>query len=187
MIAVCSRSAVTVEKGGHMSTTTVPSEAEPLYVTSVGELVDIVTDISADGHILWYRAHRIASWDVLPSIHRGYSPLDEQNFTNRFRSRAAIRYSAAPEYDARGLAKPDAALWVCSLSTHSHRQCRTSPAAGAAGDVGEIRCRRPCRRPGCSSGGGPGCCGPGHTASSCEGRRDGQRSARRASRRQRRA
>jgi len=83
-----------------MTLTTVASESEPLYATSVGELVEIVIGMSAAGHILWYRGHRMTSWDVLPSIHRGYSPLDEKNFTNRFRSRAAIRYSTTPGYDA---------------------------------------------------------------------------------------
>jgi hypothetical protein len=35
----------------------------------------------------------------------------------------------------------------------------------------EIRCRRPCRRRGCSSGTAPGSCGRGHSASWCAGRR----------------
>lgn len=83
-----------------MTTATVVSGSKPSYVASVGELVEIVTDMSADNRILWYRGHRMASWDVLPSIHRGYTPLEERNLTNRFRSRAAIRYSTTPEYDA---------------------------------------------------------------------------------------
>jgi len=62
-----------------------------------------------------------------------------------------------------------------------------APAASAAGDVGWVRCRTPCTQPGRSSGGGRGCCVPCHTASWCAGRRGGQRSARRASQRQRRA
>ena len=49
-----------------------------------------------------------------------------------------------------------------------------------------VRCRRPCRPPGCSSGGGPGSGGPGRTASWCAGRRDGRRSGRLGDRRRRR-
>ena len=36
----------------------------------------------------------------------------------------------------------------------------TGRASGLAGDAGWVRCRRPCRRRGCSSGGGPGSGGP---------------------------
>jgi len=44
-----------------------------------------------------------------------------------------------------------------------------------------VRCRRPCRRRGCSSGGGRGSCGPGRSASWCAGRRAGRRSGHPAS------
>ncbi len=83
-----------------MTAATVVSGNKPFYVASVDELVEIVTDMSVDDRILWYRGHRMASWDVLPSIHRGYSSLEERNLTNRFRSRAAMRHSTTPEYDA---------------------------------------------------------------------------------------
>ena len=66
--------------------------------------------------------------------------------------------------------------------TLSYRQCRASPAARTAGDAAWVRCRMPCRRPGYSSGGGPGSGGPGHTASWCGGRRAGPRSGHRAGR-----
>jgi len=69
-------------------------------VTTVGELVSAVTDMSDGRYVLWYRGHSQASWDVLPSIWRGYAPAEERNLTNRFRSRASIRYSPAPDYDA---------------------------------------------------------------------------------------
>lgn len=68
-------------------------------VGSVGELVDVIMALSSGG-VLWYRGHAKLSWDVLPSVWRGYSPAEERNLTNRFRSRAAIRYSPAPGYDA---------------------------------------------------------------------------------------
>jgi hypothetical protein len=57
--------------------------ASPIVVRSVGDLVDVVTRMSAAGHWPWYRGHVAADWDVLPSIWRGYGPMDERNFTNR--------------------------------------------------------------------------------------------------------
>ena len=78
----------------------ITSEVEPVYVTTVGELVSAVTDMSTGRYVLWYRGHSQANWDVLPSIWRGYSPAEERNLTNRFRSRASIRYSPAPDYAA---------------------------------------------------------------------------------------
>ena|GEM_PF-1009449 len=55
-------------------------------------------------------AARCANWDVYPSAMRGYSPEDERNLTNRFRSRARTRYDRFPEYD-------DLAAWL-SLMQH---------------------------------------------------------------------
>jgi hypothetical protein len=58
-------------------------------------------ELSGNGtHIVWYRGQQNVDWDVTPYTHRGYSAQDERNFTNRFRSRAAIRYTPAPPYDA---------------------------------------------------------------------------------------
>ena len=76
------------------------TEMDPVFVRSVGELVDVVTRVNAEGYLAWYRGHIMAQWDVLPSIRRGYTFDEERNLANRFRSRAAIRYSPAPEYDA---------------------------------------------------------------------------------------
>ena len=45
-----------------------------------------------------------------------------------------------------------------------------------------VRYRRPCRRRGCSWGGGRGSCEPGRSASWCEGQPGGRRSGRRAHR-----
>ncbi|WP_213008159.1 FRG domain-containing protein [Paractinoplanes toevensis] len=73
----------------------------PSSVGSVSDLIDAVNRRQqGDQDILWFRGQRDDRWDVEPSIRRGYTPLDERNFTNRFRSRAAIRYSPAPAYDA---------------------------------------------------------------------------------------
>jgi len=93
-----------------MSRISITSEIDPVYIISLGELVEVVTDMSANGQVVWYRGHASQSWDVLPSIWRGYSSAEERNFTNRFRSRAAIRYSPSPPYDA-------AASWL-SLMQH---------------------------------------------------------------------
>ena len=76
------------------------AEANPVVARSVGEFVDVVTQLNAAGYLPWYRGHKMAEWDVLPSIWRGYTPIEEQNLTNRFRSRAAIRYSPTPAYNA---------------------------------------------------------------------------------------
>jgi hypothetical protein len=64
---------------------------------------------------LWFRGQRDAAWGVSPTLWRDapsgpYTPADERNFTHRFRTRAAIRYSAAPAYD-------DHAGWL-SLMQH---------------------------------------------------------------------
>ena len=75
-------------------------EADPVAVRSVGEFVDTVTRLNAAGSLPWYRGHRLSEWGVLPSIWRGYTPTEERNLTNRFRSRAAIRYSPTPAYYA---------------------------------------------------------------------------------------
>src|ERR1700690_3363444 len=93
-----------------MSGTGFAPKGETVYVASIGELVEVVTDMAAGGQILWYRGHASRSWDVLPSVWRSYSAAEERNLTNRFRSRAAIRYSPAPSYDA-------AASWL-SLMQH---------------------------------------------------------------------
>jgi hypothetical protein len=71
------------------------------HVSSIGELVEAVNSIETTRRqILWYRGHSDSQWDVEPSIARGYSTGDERNLTNRFCSRAAIRYPQAPAYDA---------------------------------------------------------------------------------------
>ena len=87
----------------------------PLYdavISSVGELVDAVATLRADGPVLWFRGQSSASWNVVPSIWRGYSQADERNLTNRFRSRAGIRYTDAPDYDA-------AAGWLSLMQHYS--------------------------------------------------------------------
>jgi hypothetical protein len=81
------------------------SEVVPIEIRSVGELATVVTRIcSSDNRVRWFRGHREAHWDVRPSIWRPYgrggertfSAEEERNFTNRFRTRAALRRPAAP-------------------------------------------------------------------------------------------
>lgn len=77
------------------------SEPEPSVVRSIADLIGSVKRLQESRQqILWYRGQRDCAWDVAPSIHRSYSARDERNFTNRLRSRAAIRYTPAPAYEA---------------------------------------------------------------------------------------
>jgi hypothetical protein len=87
------------------------SEIAPIPIRSIDELTDVLMSNSTHiGRILWYRGHRLARWDVLPTIWRDYKPSDERNFAHRFRSRAAIRMNNAPAYD-------ELARWI-SLMRH---------------------------------------------------------------------
>lgn len=68
-------------------------------IESVAELISILENrIRRDNRVLWYRGQRSASWDIQAGISRGHDG-DERNFTQRFRSRARIRYTNAPAYD----------------------------------------------------------------------------------------
>lgn len=87
------------------------SEVDPIKIRSVGELVTFVAKTcDSENRLRWFRGHREAHWDVLPSIWREYTPDEERNFTNRFRMRAALRRPVAP-------AKDDYAAWL-SLMQH---------------------------------------------------------------------
>lgn len=69
-------------------------------VESIGDLVStIAARLRSDNRILWFRGHRCANWNVHPAAMRGYTPDDERNLTNRFRSRAGTRYNRFPGYD----------------------------------------------------------------------------------------
>ncbi len=76
---------------------------ERVALSSLGELISVVTALAdSDGRIAWYRGQSDAAWDVAPFICRGYSSADERNLTNRFRSRARIRYTESPGYREYG-------------------------------------------------------------------------------------
>lgn len=92
---------------------------ETLRISSFNDLVDAIADIrlrKAHAKLpLWYRGQRDATWNVQPrlwrlSAGRPYTVSDERNFTHRFRTRAAIRYTSAPHYE-------DHAVWL-SLMQH---------------------------------------------------------------------
>lgn len=80
-------------------------------VSSVGEFVDILASrIQQENRIFWFRGHRSARWELLPTGIRGYDRNDENNLTNRFRSRGGTRYPGCPDYK-------DYARWL-SLMQH---------------------------------------------------------------------
>jgi len=80
-------------------------------IESIGDLIGIlVARVGTDNRVLWFRGHRSARWDLLPTAFRGYDPGDERNLTNRFRSCAGTRYPGCPEYK-------DYARWL-SLMQH---------------------------------------------------------------------
>jgi hypothetical protein len=66
---------------------------------SLAELVQYALEFSATGSgVPWYRGQGDAAWHISPWAFRAYSPADERNFTNRFRSRASIRHPGSPDY-----------------------------------------------------------------------------------------
>ena len=80
-------------------------------INSIGELVDVLASrIQQENRIIWFRGHRSARWDLLPTGVRGYDRADENNLANRFRSRAGTRYPGCPDYE-------DHARWL-SLMQH---------------------------------------------------------------------
>lgn len=79
---------------------TLTSEIAPVVVRSVGDLAQIaaITLSSTKSH-RWFRGHRRAEWGVRPFLWRKHGPEEERNFTNRFRTRAALRRPDAPAED----------------------------------------------------------------------------------------
>lgn len=73
--------------------------ASDMTVRSVADLIHHIQELR--DHVdqeLWFRGHSSIDYVVAPSIWRGYTRIDERNFSNRFRARAAIRYANSPEY-----------------------------------------------------------------------------------------
>lgn len=76
------------------------SEVPPIEIRSVGELVTFVVETcGSDNRLRWFRGHREAHWDVLPSVWRQFAPEEEQVLTNLFRPRAALRRAIVPKED----------------------------------------------------------------------------------------
>jgi hypothetical protein len=83
----------------NMTSATIPGVPTPPKVECVGDLVKMILEGAwGNPRNLWFRGQRCADWDVYPSIWRDYSKEGEQNFTNRFRVRAAPRYQSVPDY-----------------------------------------------------------------------------------------
>jgi len=73
------------------------SDNPPIRITNVADLIGCIHDmLVADNEIRWFRGHRVASWNVQPHIWRSFTTDDERNFTNRFRTRAALRRPSSP-------------------------------------------------------------------------------------------
>lgn len=75
------------------------SEITPKVVESLGAVIEAVMAAAATlGRPLWYRGQQNLAWDVQASIHRDYTAEEERNLTNRFRSRAGMRYANTPAH-----------------------------------------------------------------------------------------
>lgn len=68
-------------------------------IHTVGDLSREVRALH-NSHCKWlFRGQPDASWDLLPSVHRGYSAQQERYLTNEFRVRARSRYAHCPDND----------------------------------------------------------------------------------------
>lgn len=66
-------------------------------ISSIGELSQEVRHLHNKTKLRWlFRGQADASWNLMPSVHRGYSPQQERYLTNEFRVRARSRYSTCP-------------------------------------------------------------------------------------------
>ena len=102
----------------HDSLETIPE----VRVARVGELLDAAAALLAETNLKWwFRGHANASWELVPSGQRGYSPTEERYMANDFMVRARIRYPNHPKED-------DYAGWV---SLMQHMAYRHDSLAGA--------------------------------------------------------
>lgn len=65
-------------------------------IRNVGDLSREVRALDADQRWL-FRGQANACWDLLPSVHRGYSAQQERYLTNEFRVRARSRHLSCPQ------------------------------------------------------------------------------------------
>jgi hypothetical protein len=71
-------------------------QMQEINIESVSDLAREVRCLQSDGHKWLYRGQADARWDLLPSVHRGYSRQQERYLTNEFRVRARSRYPVCP-------------------------------------------------------------------------------------------
>jgi hypothetical protein len=80
-------------------------------IASVGDLtVHLHALVRETGLRWWFRGHRSVSWDLLPSVRRGYSPEQERYLFNEFFVRARSRHHDCPP-------SADLASWL-ALAQH---------------------------------------------------------------------
>ena len=80
-------------------------------INCVNDLIQFANTVQGQSGLRWwYRGHSRASYQLLPTALRSYTPEQERFLTNEFRARAATRHSSVP-------AKDDFAGWL-SLMQH---------------------------------------------------------------------
>lgn len=70
-----------------------------LPIQTVGDLSREVRALQNTRCKWLFRGQPDANWNLLPSVHRGYSPQQERYLTNEFRVRARSRYADCPAND----------------------------------------------------------------------------------------
>lgn len=72
---------------------------QEIRIDSIGDLSREVKGLVDSSRKWLFRGQSDARWDLLPSVHRGYSSQQERYLTNEFRVRARSRYPACPSND----------------------------------------------------------------------------------------
>lgn len=72
---------------------------QPIIIETVGDLSREVRSLLDTDRKWLFRGQADARWELLPSVHRGYTQQQERYLTNEFRVRARSRYSACPAND----------------------------------------------------------------------------------------
>jgi len=68
-----------------------------INIQTIGDLSREVRALNLTNLKWLFRGHADASWNVIPSVFRGYTPQQERYLTNEFRVRARSRHSSSPE------------------------------------------------------------------------------------------
>jgi hypothetical protein len=72
---------------------------QQITIQTVGDLAREVRSLLDSPQKWLFRGQPDTRWDLLPSVHRGYSRQQERYLTNEFRVRARSRYSRCPDND----------------------------------------------------------------------------------------